>query len=129
MNATRGIHFCDLCPPAEHSASSVVSARARGNAEIRVVGADGTRYAAPTLLHHYVLVHGYGPPQEFVDALMRSAHVAWATAKAEDLCLGCGSPMRRTGSAPATYGGERVTCVSLDCETCGTSYQRRWPSE
>src|SRR5689334_20653116 len=50
-NATRGMHFCDLCPSDEDSSD------AWGHAEIRVVGSDGTRYAAPTLIHHYVSVH------------------------------------------------------------------------
>jgi hypothetical protein len=36
------------------------------------VDATGARYAAPTLIHHYVIVHGYRPPQVFVDALMRA---------------------------------------------------------
>ena len=36
---------------------------------IRVFGKDGLIYAAPTLLYHYVSVHHYRPPDEFVRAL------------------------------------------------------------
>ncbi len=41
-----------------------------GSAEIRVLG-DGGIYAAPDLLPHYIEAHGYQPPDEFVDAVMR----------------------------------------------------------
>ncbi|MEJ7786715.1 MAG: hypothetical protein WKF96_18085 [Solirubrobacteraceae bacterium] len=40
------------------------------NGEIRVTGEDGTVYAAPTMIAHYVAEHDYLPPQEFVDALL-----------------------------------------------------------
>ena len=43
-----------------------------GNGEIRVTGEDGTVYAAPTMIAHYVAEHHYLPPQEFVDAVLRS---------------------------------------------------------
>lgn len=29
-------------------------------------------YAAPSLIIHYILQHGYKPPQEFIDAVMES---------------------------------------------------------
>ncbi len=41
-----------------------------GSAEIRVLGDDGI-YAAPDLLPHYIEAHGYQPPDEFVDAVIR----------------------------------------------------------
>jgi hypothetical protein len=40
-----------------------------GAAEIRVFAKDGVAYAAPTLVYHYVSVHHYKPPDEFVRAL------------------------------------------------------------
>jgi hypothetical protein len=40
-----------------------------GSAEIRVFGKRGKIYAAPTLLFHYVTVHHYKPPDEFLMAL------------------------------------------------------------
>ena len=44
-------------------------AKRLGSAEIRVFGADGSVYAAPTLLYHYVSVHHYKPPDEFMRAM------------------------------------------------------------
>lgn len=44
-------------------------ARLIGSAEIRAFGADVV-YAAPTLVYHYVLVHHYKPPSDFVRALL-----------------------------------------------------------
>ncbi len=40
-----------------------------GSAEIRVFGNGGKIYAAPNLIYHYVTVHGYKTPDEFVSAL------------------------------------------------------------
>ena len=58
VNLCRGWHTCQWC------------AKAHGNGEIRVTGADGTVYAAPILIAHYVSVHGYQPPKEFIQAVM-----------------------------------------------------------
>ena len=67
---TRGIHECDLCSDLD---SYVASRNGKklllGSSEIRVFGADGIIYAAPTLIYHYVSVHQYSPPDEFVQAL------------------------------------------------------------
>lgn len=41
---------------------------ALGAGEIRVIG-EADIYAAPTLIYHYVTVHGYRPPEEFVEAV------------------------------------------------------------
>jgi hypothetical protein len=40
-----------------------------GYAEIRVFGKPGKVYAAPNMIYHYVTVHHYKPPAEFVQAL------------------------------------------------------------
>jgi hypothetical protein len=40
-------------------------------AEIRVRGRDAV-YAAPNVVSHHVAIHGYTPPQEFVDAVLES---------------------------------------------------------
>ena len=42
-----------------------------GYAEIRVLGERGKMYAAPNMLYHYVTVHHYKPPDEFVQALKK----------------------------------------------------------
>jgi hypothetical protein len=42
-----------------------------GNGEIRVIATAGaTTYVAPVLVLHYVVAHGYLPPQEFIDAVL-----------------------------------------------------------
>lgn len=45
-----------------------------GSAEIRIIG-DEAIYAAPDLLPHYIEAHGYQPPAEFIDAVMRGSGV------------------------------------------------------
>jgi hypothetical protein len=40
-----------------------------GSAEIRVFARDGTAYAAPTLIYHYMKFHDHRPPDEFIRAL------------------------------------------------------------
>jgi hypothetical protein len=123
-HVTRGFHVCPFCP----GQVAAGEAETRGNAEIRVVDAAGTRYAAPTLVHHYVATHAYRPPQAFVDAAMRAAHVSWEVARREDLCLGCGCPLRcrRRDQAWRYREGsrERVEISTFDCDTCGTDYAR-----
>jgi hypothetical protein len=51
---------------AEHNGEQ----RLIGSAEIRNFGTDGTIYAAPTLIYHYVAQHQYKPPVGFVGALL-----------------------------------------------------------
>ncbi|MFE4053375.1 hypothetical protein [Streptomyces sp. YIM B13518] len=49
-----------------------------GSAEIRVQGADGTRYAAPNLVIHCMTAHHYCPPEEFCRAAARTAGIETA---------------------------------------------------
>src|SRR5690606_28473084 len=88
----RGLHFCDLCPG---DPDGDLGGRASGCAEIRVVGGDGTRYAAPVLIHHYVAEHRYRPPPAFVAAVLRTAHLSPSLAYRADLCLSCAAPVER----------------------------------
>ena len=56
-----GTFQCGLCT--DHDAT-------RGSGEVRVRTGDGTTVlAAPTLVAHYVAVHDYRPPPDFVDAV------------------------------------------------------------
>jgi hypothetical protein len=69
---TRGIHECEFCPG--QGQSSYFAERngehlLLGTAEIRVFSKTDGLYAAPTLIYHYVKVHKYRPPDEFVQAL------------------------------------------------------------
>jgi hypothetical protein len=66
----RGIHDCEFCPgqrayQAERNGQRLLL----GAAEIRVFSNDAKIYAAPTLIYHYVVVHSYRPPDEFLQAL------------------------------------------------------------
>lgn len=70
ITQTRGLHECDLCK----NPTTIVEKRngvslALGSAEIRVFGENGTVYAAPNLIYHYVKEHNYAPPEEFIRAL------------------------------------------------------------
>jgi len=73
VNVTRGMHLCELCDEPVRGAPLQVDGETvyLGNGEIRVTGEDGTVFAAPTLIAHYVAEHDYLPPQEFVDAVLR----------------------------------------------------------
>ncbi|MEW6206883.1 MAG: hypothetical protein AB1631_00845 [Acidobacteriota bacterium] len=44
-----------------------------GSGEIRVRGRGRIRYAAPTLIYHYIETHRYLPPQEFIEAVLAIA--------------------------------------------------------
>lgn len=54
-----GDHDCEFC-----------NKRESASCEIRTVSIDGTVYAAPELIKHYIESHGYLPPQEFIDSVM-----------------------------------------------------------
>ena len=40
------------------------------NDELRVLGSDGVIYAAPAMLRHYITVHHYRPPEQFIQAVL-----------------------------------------------------------
>jgi hypothetical protein len=65
VNQMRGIHLCDFCCGKNRPGSSP---------EIRVQGPHKV-YAAPLLIHQYVTVHRYLPPQEFIDAVIASVRI------------------------------------------------------
>lgn len=70
---TRGFHKCEFCDDQQFGGLKVCRHGREiwlGSAEITVEGADGKIYAAPSLIYHYVAAHDYGPPKEFVEALL-----------------------------------------------------------
>jgi len=71
VHRTRGWEECAFCD-GDHPTEAEVDGERQpvGDAEIRVTGPDDRRFAAPTLVVHYVAAHGYRPPDEFVDAVM-----------------------------------------------------------
>ena len=70
---TRSVHACRFRHlfEADFQYRAVYGTRVLylGNAEIRVVAADGRWLTAPTLVLHYIRDHGYRPPEEFVEAV------------------------------------------------------------
>jgi hypothetical protein len=64
----RGFHVCNFCPRNRRG-----NWPTQGNGQIRVLGRNGIWYAAPTMVHHYVVTHEYQPPPEFVDAVLNRA--------------------------------------------------------
>lgn len=73
-NLMRGSHTCEFCraeAPIMIRVPGIRDGRAfLGNGEIHVQGSDGTIYAAPTLIVHYIEAHGYRPPGSFIDAVL-----------------------------------------------------------
>lgn len=118
----RGTHSCEFCRSGRTPATD-------SNFEIRAVAADGTRFAAPGLVHHYVAVHGYRPPQAFIDAVLRVADLSWETAASHDRCLACGAPLECTKRSEGWRGAtkEPVVIREFRCPTCGP-YQRLFPA-
>ena len=85
-NLCRGFHVCDLCEqPSSATATAAISADQfytwsegrRGNGEVRVQSRAGLVYAAPALVAHYVELHGYCPPNEFIQAVLESREDEW----------------------------------------------------
>jgi hypothetical protein len=80
VNKTRGYHLCEFC-----NDSRPIELRLRagslllGSAEIWIPSRDeAVIYAAPDLVVHYVTVHKYLPPPEFLDAVAHArAHPTW----------------------------------------------------
>ncbi len=91
---TRGWHYCNLCVPDDdrRSPSDFVKTVVHrddgdlilGRAEIRVAGLDGVVFAAPDMVIHYVVDHGYRQPEEFIDPLAVRVTPATETGCAHD---------------------------------------------
>ena len=82
VNLYRGRHLCEFCPEPvaflDRQGHRTIEPPpdTAGNGEIRVPGADGRVYVAPVLVAHYVEVHEYLPPPEFVEAVLSSRGIA-----------------------------------------------------
>ena len=64
---TRGFQLCGFCK--EQIVEGKIKCATSSN-EIRVIGPDGSVYASPYMVVHYIEDHGYLPPQQFIDAVM-----------------------------------------------------------
>src|SRR5215471_1195508 len=67
INFMRGMHRCEFCQQEEIVAEFEGVVRMLGCAEVWVPG-EGVLYAAPNLIVHYIGVHRYKPPEQFVRA-------------------------------------------------------------
>jgi len=66
----RGIHECEYCHPRRSDVGERRGEmRSLGSAEIRVFSESSAIYAAPDLIYHYMTVHRYKPPDQFISAL------------------------------------------------------------
>lgn len=77
---SRGWHYCAFCGKRELQyawSERFNSKYSLGSAEIRVRSDDGTLYIAPNLVIHYVLDHGYRPPDEFLQAVREDVRRRW----------------------------------------------------
>jgi hypothetical protein len=76
-NRTKGFHYCDLCSPEASRGSIRTTIEGQnlelGDAEVWVASATGPRFAAPTLILHYVVAHAYRPPEGFQRAVIAAA--------------------------------------------------------
>jgi hypothetical protein len=72
VRRTRGWHDCPFCPeyPATHRLQDGHQ-MTLGDAEIEVQSKD-VIYVSPTLILHYMTVHQYKPPAEFLSAVLQS---------------------------------------------------------
>lgn len=70
----RGRHRCTL-PHADGTGPYPVRIQvggteiSLGSAEVRVMTTDGRWLVAPNLVHHYIEVHSYLPPEDFIEAV------------------------------------------------------------
>ncbi|WP_455907935.1 DUF7919 family protein [Streptomyces cinereoruber] len=67
VHETRGFHQCGYCHKEGKSEAFAQEFR-RASKEFRILG-NGCVYAVPFLLPHYVSVHDYQPPSEFIMAV------------------------------------------------------------
>jgi hypothetical protein len=72
----KGFHYCDFCnPPGDWESRPKITFEGSklflGSAQIWLPSATSPQliYAAPNLIYHYIVEHGYRPPDEFLDAV------------------------------------------------------------
>jgi hypothetical protein len=68
VNRMRGIHPCNLCG----EDTVIVKGGSKGvylGASEVWIPADGTYYASPSMVLHYIEKHDYCPPRQYIDAV------------------------------------------------------------
>ena len=71
VNQTRGFYGCPFCGGYDDPTIQRGSERrlVLGSAEVWIMGPNGTVFAAPDLIIHYMLAHQYRPPDTYLAAL------------------------------------------------------------
>ncbi|WP_223731097.1 DUF7919 family protein [Streptomyces purpurogeneiscleroticus] len=73
VNVQRGMHFCELCPSFQVARENTSWHDIFiGSGEIHVASPQGTAYAAPAMIVHYVDSHAYLPPEDFCNAALQA---------------------------------------------------------
>jgi hypothetical protein len=69
---TLGFQQCPFCTTSNYATTEQRDDKQLllGSAEIRVFGQGNNVFAAPDLIYHYVAVHSYRPPDEFINAVL-----------------------------------------------------------
>jgi hypothetical protein len=65
----RGIQPCTICCASQSYVGTSGVQRVLGMSEIWIPSWNGIIYAAPSLIIHYIDVHYYQPPQEFLESV------------------------------------------------------------
>lgn len=78
FSLSMGQHLCKLCYPELPSLTEYRQIQQEnsegpesvfGNGDILIVGSNGEAFITPVLICHYVVHHGYLPPEPFLEAL------------------------------------------------------------
>lgn len=77
-NILRGVHDCEFCiqeSPIRLPAPVPCGFVDLGMGELHASGPEGETYAAPSLVVHYIIEHGYRPPDAFMQAVLQTARM------------------------------------------------------
>jgi len=106
-----GFHVCELCNVYRHGRNAMIPGR-------------GCIYYVPVMISHYIGVHFYKPPQEFLDAVMACPEMnstqyfeALVANYTQDWCL------RFMNYAPCPYcDGQKTAPRARQCSSCGMDW-------
>jgi len=68
QNLMMGLHSCEICLQDRADGLGVGLEVPAGTGELWLFGRDGSAYSAPVLIEHYIVDHGYMPPEGFLRA-------------------------------------------------------------
>lgn len=85
-NRLRGSHYCEFCLSVL-SKEDTIKNGGSGNGEIHIPTRDGKIYIAPVLIYHYIKVHGYKPPDEFISAVLKYQICNWCDYKDSQIAI------------------------------------------